>query len=128
MKYLKTRSDDGTQIRLARWNETGKKDVLLVHGFSEHLGRYQHIAAFFADRGWRVTALEFRGHGKSEGKRGHVKRWVHLFEDLQAAMATVGRPMALVGHSLGGLITLWSMMHPLTPRVNCVALSNPLLG
>ena len=128
MKYLQTRSDDGTTIRLARWNDTGKKNVLLVHGFSEHLGRYQHVGQFFAEKGWRVTGLEFRGHGKSGGKRGHVQRWVHFFEDLQAAMSTVRQPMAIVGHSLGGLITLWSTMHPLTPKVTAIALSNPLLG
>ena len=45
---------------------------MLVHGFAEHLGRYQHIAEFFAEKGWRVTAVEFRGHGESEGKRGHT--------------------------------------------------------
>jgi len=128
MKYLSTRSDDGTPIRLARWNEQGQRDLLIAHGFSEHIGRYHHIGKFFADHGWRVTALEFRGHGKSGGKKGHVDQWIHFNEDLQAAMGTVGRPMALVGHSLGGLISLWSMMYPLTPEVRCVALSNPLLG
>ncbi len=128
MRYLSTRSDDGTPIRLARWNEEGKRDLLIVHGFSEHIGRYHHIGEFFAEQGWRVTAMELRGHGKSGGKKGHVEKWIHFFEDLQSAMGTVGRPMALVGHSLGGLISLWSMMFPLSPEIRCVALSNPLLG
>ena len=128
MKYLTTRSDDGTQLRLARWNEAGEKDLLLIHGFSEHIGRYHHIASFFAEQGWRVTALEFRGHGHSEGRKGHVHLWMHYCEDLQAAMGTIGRPLAIVAHSMGGLITLWSMMFPLTPMLRCVALSNPLLG
>jgi len=128
MKYFHTRSDDGTQLRFARWNEQGSKDVLLVHGFSEHLGRYVHIGQFFAAKGWRVTAVELRGHGHSEGRRGHVLRWMKYCEDLQAIMGTIGRPMAVVAHSMGGLVTLWSMMFPLTPRIRCVALSNPLLG
>jgi len=128
MKYLYTRSDDGTQIRLARWNEEGKRDLLLIHGLAEHLGRYEHVGQFFAEKGWRVTAIELRGHGESEGKRGHTIRWHRYFEDVQAAMSTVGRPMAIVGHSMGGLITLWTLMKPLTPNVRCVALSNPLLG
>ncbi len=128
MKILTTRSDDGTELRLARWNDEGDKDILLVHGLAEHLGRYEHIGQFFAEKGWRVTALEFRGHGESGGKRGHTERWHRYFEDLQAAMSVVGKPMAIVAHSMGGLITLWSMMHPLTPEVRCVALSNPLLG
>ena len=65
MKYLYTRSDDGTKIRLARWNEDGDRDILLVHSLAEHIGRYEHVGSFFAEKGWRVTALEFRGHGES---------------------------------------------------------------
>ena len=128
MKYLSTRSDDGHRIRLARWNDQGSKDLLLIHGFSEHLGRYEHVGDFFAARGWRVTGVELRGHGESEGTRGYVDKWLRYFEDVQAAMGTIGRPMAIVAHSMGGLVALWSMMHPLTPTVRCVALSNPLLG
>lgn len=128
MKVLWTRSDDGTKIRVGRWNDEGTKNLMLVHGFAEHLGRYQHIAEFFAEKGWRVTAVEFRGHGESEGKRGHTNSWMQYCEDLKAAMGTVGAPMVMVSHSMGGLITLWSMMHSLAPPVKAFALSNPLLG
>lgn len=128
MKVLWTKSDDGTKIRLGRWNEEGEKNLLLAHGLAEHLGRYQHIAEFFAEKGWRVTAIEFRGHGESEGKRGHVTSWMKYCEDLKAAMSTVGGPMVIVAHSMGGLVTLWSMMHSLAPPVKAFAISNPLLG
>lgn len=128
MKILYTKSDDGTKIRMGRWNEDGDKDVLLVHGLAEHLGRYTHIAEFFAERGWRVTALEFRGHGESDGARGHTTSWMKYCEDLQAAMSAVGRPMVMVSHSMGGLVTLWSMQQSLAPQVKAFALSNPLLG
>ena len=128
MKTLNTRSDDGTNIRFGRWNEDGDKDLLIVHGLAEHLGRYQHVGEFFAAQGWRVTAIELRGHGESEGKRGHIDMWIRYREDLQSVMACVGRPMAILAHSMGGLVTLYSMQAPLTPEVRCVALSNPLLG
>ena len=128
MKYLYTRSDDGTLLRLARWNEEGTRDILIVHGLAEHLERYQHVGQFLAERGWRVTAVELRGHGESEGKRGHTIHWHRYLEDVQAAMGTIQKPMAIIGHSMGGLITLWSLMYPLTPKVRCIAISNPLLG
>ena len=128
MKILHTRSDDGTSIRLGRWNEDGDRNILLVHGLAEHLGRYQHIGEFFAEKGWRVTAVELRGHGESGGKRGHTPSWMQYCEDLQAAMGTVGSEMTIVAHSMGGLVTLWSMMHGLTPPIRSVVLSNPLLG
>lgn len=128
MKVLWTKSNDGTKIRLGRWNDEGTKNLMLVHGFAEHLGRYQHIAEFFAEKGWRVTAVEFRGHGESEGKRGHTNSWMQYCEDLQAAMSTVGGPMVMVSHSMGGLVTFWSMMHSMAPPVKGFAISNPLLG
>ena len=128
MRYLYTRSDDGTKIRLARWNEDGDRDILLVHGLAEHIGRYQHVGSFFAEKGWRVTALEFRGHGESGGKRGHTDRWHRYFEDIQATVGSIRKPVAMVGHSMGGLITLWCLRYPITPEVRCAAVSNPLLG
>jgi alpha-beta hydrolase superfamily lysophospholipase len=128
MKVLWTKSDDGTKIRVGRWNDEGEKNLMLVHGFAEHLGRYEHIAQFFAEKGWRVTAVEFRGHGESEGKRGHTHSWMKYCEDLRAAMGTVGAPMVMVSHSMGGLVTFWSMMHSLAPPVKAFAISNPLLG
>lgn len=128
MKFLYTRSDDGTKLRLARWNEEGERDILLIHGLAEHLGRYEHIGEFFAQKGWRVTALELRGHGESEGQRGHTPSWMQYCEDVQAAMGTVGREMSIVAHSMGGLVALWSLMHPLTPKVRSIVTSNPLLG
>ena len=128
MHTLYARSDDGTKLRLGRWNEEGKKDILLVHGLAEHLGRYPHVAQFFAEKGWRVTMVELRGHGESEGARGHTPSWMQYCEDLQTAMTTVGRPMSIIAHSMGGLVTLWSMQHPLTPTVNNVVFSNPLWG
>ena len=48
MKLLKTRSDDGTKIQFARWNDEGEKDLLIVHGLAEHVGRYKHVADFFS--------------------------------------------------------------------------------
>ena len=127
MKLLKTRSDDGTKIQFARWNDEGEKDLLIVHGLAEHVGRYKHVADFFSKHGWRVTVIELRGHGQSEGKRGHVDMWLRYREDIQSVMACVGKPMAILAHSMGGLVTLYSLQTPLTPEVRCVALSNPLL-
>lgn len=128
MKILHTKSDDGTKLRMGRWNDEGDKNLLLIHGLAEHLGRYEHVGEFFANKGWRVTALEFRGHGESEGKRGHTDSWMKYCEDLQAAMSAVGGPMVIVAHSMGGLVTLWSMQESLAPKVKAFAISNPLLG
>ena len=111
---------------MARWNERGRRDVLLLHDLGEHLGHYQEIGDFLAEKDWRVTAAELRGHGKSGGRSGHVNRWRRYFEDVQAIVGSVGRPVALVGHGLGGLVALWSMRYPMSPAIRCLVTTNPL--
>jgi len=113
---------------MARWNERGRKDVLLLHDLGEHLGYYEELGTFLAANGWRVTAAELRGHGKSGGQKGHVNRWRRYLEDLQAIIGTIGRPLAIVGHGMGGLVALWSLRHPLSPSIKCLLTTNPLLG
>ncbi len=126
MQILSAVSDDGTRLRLVRWGE-GPRDVLLVHGLAEHAGRYSHVAARLQAAGYRVTLVELRGHGESEGQRGHTRRWRRYVEDIQTAASVLRRPFALVAHSMGGLVVLDTLREPLTPRVVGVALSNPLV-
>ncbi len=129
MEILHTESADGTRLRLVRWG-SGEKNILLVHGLAEHLGRYGHVAEPMAQAGWRVTGVELRGHGHSEGRRGHVGRWRRYVEDLQAGAAVAGAgggPLVVVAHSMGGLVALSALIEPIHPAVQAVAISNPLL-
>ncbi|MDR0966940.1 MAG: lysophospholipase [Myxococcales bacterium] len=84
-------------------------EVVLVHGYGEHLGRYDHIAAQFLCRGIAVHRFEYRGHGLSGGKRTHVERFSDYLDDLDVFLAhLVARgvqQITLIGHSLGGLIS-----------------------
>ena len=43
--------------------------ALLVHGYGEHIGRYDHVAAALVDHGAVVYGLDHIGHGKSGGER-----------------------------------------------------------
>lgn len=83
--------------------------LLVIHGFAEHSGRYEHFGAWFAARGCAVTAYDHQGHGHSEGARGHVRRFDDYLDDLDAMLVAVrsehpGLRPQLVGHSMGGLI------------------------
>lgn len=85
--------------------------VCLVHGLGEHSGRYTHWAALLNQARCAVLACDLRGHGKSEGQRGHAPSFGTLVEDLsrlleEAADRFPHRPRFLYGHSLGGNLVL----------------------
>lgn len=100
---------DGTGLLLREWPAHGDPwaSVLLVHGLSEHSGRYEQLGEWLAEAGLRVHAYDHRGFGGSGGRRGHVRHWGQLLDDLQQRVAAVranGLPLVLYGHSMGGLI------------------------
>jgi alpha-beta hydrolase superfamily lysophospholipase len=83
--------------------------ALVVHGYAEHSGRYEELGAWLAARGLAVHGYDHRGHGRSEGTRCHVDRFEELLDDADRVLARVreehpGLPLALIGHSMGGLV------------------------
>ena len=86
-----------------------KAVLLVVHGLGEHCGRYMNVVNHFVPLGYAVYGLDHIGHGKSEGMREFVKR----FEDYTDTLTIyynmlkgwqTGKPIFLLGHSMGGLI------------------------
>jgi alpha-beta hydrolase superfamily lysophospholipase len=85
--------------------------ILIVHGLGEHSGRYGAAAAALNTAGFAVHAVDYRGHGRSEGRRVHVDDVDDYVADVRAALEEVrrrdpGLPVFLLGHSQGGLIAL----------------------
>lgn len=85
--------------------------VVLLHGLAEHSGRYAELVARLVARGLAVYALDHRGHGRSAGPRANVGRFDWLVADAARRIATAraeqpGRPLVLLGHSMGGAIAL----------------------
>lgn len=98
--------------------ESPKAHIALVHGYAEHIGRYDHVAVWLAERGYAVHGFDCRGHGKSQGKRGHCERFEQFLEDFEDYLTRVkvsagGKKVFTLGHSHGGLITArWLIDHP----------------
>ena len=83
--------------------------VVLVHGYAEHMGRYPHVIEALTGAGFEVHAFDLRGHGRSEGVRGHVRRFQEYLDDLDLFLEEElprDLPRFLIGHSLGGLLSL----------------------
>lgn len=85
--------------------------IVVVHGLSEHTGRYGPLIKHFYNLGYAVAVYDQRGHGQSEGERGHIASFQDLLSDLAAFLEHVRKrfpdlPLFLLGHSLGGQIAL----------------------
>ena len=108
--------------------------VLLVHGLGEHMGRYAHVAEQLRSWGFAVRGYDHYGHGRSAGPRGDMVDARCLMGDL-ACMIDVtrqlslaqGKPLILLGHSLGGLIAANAVATQLRP-VDGLVLSSPALA
>jgi alpha-beta hydrolase superfamily lysophospholipase len=90
---------------------TPRGSVIIVHGISEHSGRYAHVAAALVTCGFGVYALDHRGHGQSGGERVHLDHFDDFVADLetyfdQVRAAHPGLPVFVLGHSMGSLISL----------------------
>ena len=122
-----TRSATGRETRSAP-----RPILVLMHGFAEHCRRYDEFAEYLLGAGVDVSRFDARGHGRSNGQRGHVARFEDYVEDLRAFVRHVSelspeRPLLLFGHSNGGLIAIRALQAGL-PGVQGLVLSNPLLG
>ncbi len=106
-------SKDGLHFFAQEWRPDGdiRAAVALVHGLGEHLGRYQHVAQYFNRYGLGVVSMDLRGHGRTQGVRGHAS-YDAINEDIDHLLEeTAGRypelPIFLYGHSLGGALVLY---------------------
>ncbi len=113
---------------------TPRAVVISSHGLGEHAGRYEDLAQDFARASLSTYALDHRGHGRSDGRRGHVRRFTRYVHDLEKfrrrVVGAVGPdvPLVFLGHSLGGLIMIrYLQEYPAVPARGAV-LSAPLLG
>ncbi len=100
----------GVLFRRAWLPSEAERVLLVVHGYAEHSGRYEHFGSWFAERACAVHGFDHQGHGRSSGVRCHVGEFSDYLDDLQLVLDRVrvehpGLPVSLVGHSMGGLLT-----------------------
>ena len=135
----------------ARWSDLGHHEVIhrrdttwgnirqclcIVHGLGEHGGRYRHFPHYLNAVVDEVRTLDLIGHGRSRGRRGDIPRFDDFADQVAQYLQRLEHELSgggpyrihLLGHSLGGLVSLRALLlHPQLP-LSSVALSAPLLG
>jgi alpha-beta hydrolase superfamily lysophospholipase len=110
---------------------TPRGSVNLIHGLGEHSGRYARWGNLFAGAGYVLTVMDLLGHGRSEGKPGHVASYQLLLDqvDLMLQKSEENFPgihRILYGHSMGGNIAINYAISK-DPPVSALIASSPWL-
>ena len=113
--------------------ESERARLVIAHGLGEHSGRYGNVVERLHPRGISIWVPDHRGHGQSDGKRGHVLNFMQYLIDLKSMieLARAGksdnRKCFLLGHSMGGLIAIYYAQR-FSELVDGVVASSPALG
>jgi alpha-beta hydrolase superfamily lysophospholipase len=127
------KSSDGLEMFARGWTPKGtpKAVIALIHGIGEHTGRYTPVGMALAEMGYAMLGFDLRGHGKSEGQRGHTPSYNALLDDIAAFMKQMegkypNLPRFLYGHSMGGNLVLNYALRR-RPDLNGLIVTSPWL-
>lgn len=129
-------SVDGTRLFCQRWEPVDavpEWNLVFHHGFGEHSSRYENLLSALLGTGITLHALDARGHGRSDGKRGDANGQMDYVRDLESFLVHIRerygvvRP-ALLGHSMGGAIVLmFGLRYSNQWEISCVMTSGAAL-
>lgn len=116
--------------------ELAHRALVVLHGQGEHSGRYIHWPHYLKDEVGSIYLIDHRGHGQSAGIRGHVDHFDCYADDAAAAirryyqylMQKHGKAeIHVVGHSMGGLIALRSILRQADLPIQSLTVSAPMI-
>jgi len=125
-------SKTGQKVYGQSWLVENPKAVVgIIHGMGEHSGRYNYLVDALTAANISVVAYDQMGHGKTEGKRGHVANYDMLLGcvgELSSKMMELvpAKPTFLFGHSMGGNVLLNYILQR-NPKINGAIVSGPWL-
>ncbi len=124
-------------LRKAKWKGPNAHRALVVlHGQGEHCGRYMHWPHYLHASIDSIYLLDHRGHGRSRGQRGHVDYFDQYAKDANLAISRFyeyllekfGKAeLHLLGHSMGGLIALRTVLNHEDLPLQSLTLSAPMI-
>jgi pimeloyl-ACP methyl ester carboxylesterase len=104
---------DRLKLQFWDWGQDGKPSLILVHGGLDHARNWDWVARALREH-FHVYAIDLRGHGNSAWAPGALYSIGEHVLDLSALADVIDDfPIYIVGHSLGGIITLvYSGIYP----------------
>ena len=95
----------GTRIHYLEWGDRDKPGIVFVHGGSAHAHWWTHLAPMFTER-YHPVAIDMSGHGDSGRRDSYAfEMWAEEIVGVIDA-CDMKTPPVLVGHSMGGLISI----------------------
>lgn len=95
---------NGLDIATYRWHGKGKT-VLLAHGWESNASRWEYLLKDLKSNGYNIIALDAPAHGRSGGKEFNAI----LYAEFINAVVAKNKPEIIIGHSVGGMATVFSM-------------------
>ena len=118
-------------------NWKNPRALIIVHGLGEHGGRYLHFPHYLKEVIGAVYIVDLRGHGRSNGTKGFIEEFDLYADDVALAIRKLNERLKLVfksseihllGHSMGGLIVLRSLLKYSDLPLYSAAVSAPFMG
>jgi len=129
------RSFDSTRLFYQGWEaKDTQAHVIITHGQGEHSECYARLVQAFEGQKISFWAWDLRGHGRSEGVRGHADSFHHYVRDYLQFIDRVlkrlddHKPVFLVAHSMGALIQTLALLERSQDEFRAQILSAPLFG
>ncbi len=120
-------------IIMWNWEPDGeaKGVIVMVHGALEHHRRYGWLIEMWRRAGFQVIMGDLPGHGlTTRSRRGHIDSFDEYITEVKDWIRTAYQfdlPVFLLGHSMGGLITI-RLLQEMKLDLAGVILSSPCLG
>ncbi|MBI2693516.1 alpha/beta fold hydrolase [Mycobacterium nebraskense] len=97
----------GITLVADEWNRgtggAGRPSVLMLHGGGQNRHSWKNTGQTLADEGLHVVALDSRGHGDSDRAPNADYDVETLTADVLQVIGAIGRPVMIIGASMGGL-------------------------
>lgn len=110
-------SFENMNIATYRWVGKGKT-VLLAHGWESNASRWDYLLKDLKAQDYNIIALDAPAHGRSDGKQFTAI----LYAEFINVVAKKFKPDVLIGHSVGGMASVFSMFENKLSSVNKMVL------